>query len=289
VSKIKQQVKSVIVKTVKALKLEDLMYRIGYRNLIPHHTLYNKASFRDATRNGVNYCLDMSDSMQWYVFAGIDDSFHDRVIKGKIRANTTVIDIGCNIGEFSLQVCKECEDNALDVTLISIDPNPYIIELFENNLKLNTFSRASIVIKKIAISNTNNQAVFSFDDRKSGGGRLDSSHENKLSVDVVRLDDLVKTEQIDRIGYVKIDVEGFDGHVLDGAKETIRQFRPICYIEVTPKWLERNGFSASYIYDYFQALSYVIYVDSGKKLSAFDSGNSILSKQHNILCLPEKL
>lgn len=287
--KIKQQVKSVIIKTVKALKLEDLMYRIGYKNLIPHHTLYNKASFRSATRNGVNYYLDMSDSMQWYVFAGIDDSFHHRIIKGKIRANTTVIDIGCNIGEFSLQVCKECEDNSLKVKLVSIDPNPYIMSLFENNLKLNSFSKAYVISKKMAISNINDQAIFSFDNRKSGGGRLDSSHENKLFVDVIKLDDLVKTEQIDRIGFLKIDVEGFEGHVLDGAKETIGQFRPVCYIEVTPKWLERNGFSASFIYDYFKALKYAIYVDSGKKISAFDSGNSILSIQHNILCLPEKL
>ncbi len=50
---------------------------------------------------------------------------------------------------------------------------------------------------------------------------------------VVALDDLMVWEGLDRLDYLKIDVEGAEHQVLLGAKKTIEKFRPIIQMEVS--------------------------------------------------------
>ena len=47
-----------------------------------------------------------------------------------------------------------------------------------------------------------------------------------------------------RVNFLKIDAEGFEPYVLEGAKETLERCRPIVYIEVNPGMLFQFGFQA---------------------------------------------
>ena len=54
---------------------------------------------------------------------------------------------------------------------------------------------------------------------------------SQLSVLKVKLDDLFNWEELNRLDYLKIDVEGTEQQVLSGATETIKKYRPIIQLE----------------------------------------------------------
>lgn len=56
---------------------------------------------------------------------------------------------------------------------------------------------------------------------------------NTYTVEVKTLDNFMSCHQIDRVDLLKIDVEGMDVEVLHGARETIKKFRPVIFIEYT--------------------------------------------------------
>jgi FkbM family methyltransferase len=55
----------------------------------------------------------------------------------------------------------------------------------------------------------------------------DQAREHVEKIPVVTIDSLA----LERLDFLKIDVEGMEIDVLDGARETLRRFRPICWIE----------------------------------------------------------
>jgi FkbM family methyltransferase len=53
---------------------------------------------------------------------------------------------------------------------------------------------------------------------------------------------------LDRLDFIKIDVEGFEPNVLEGAAETISRCRPVMFIEVNREALKRNGYTPEDVY-----------------------------------------
>ena len=71
--------------------------------------------------------------------------------------------------------------------------------------------------------------------RMNGGGRGVSASASGVSS--IRLDDL----EWDNVGLLKMDVEGYEGLVLDGARATIRKHRPIIVIELIDAGLRKRS------------------------------------------------
>lgn len=68
----------------------------------------------------------------------------------------------------------------------------------------------------------------------------------------LRIDDL----RLPRVDFIKIDVEGFEPAVLDGAERTIRQFKMPMYVEVLDEGLAHHGFGRADIFDRLKRLHY---------------------------------
>ncbi|RZJ45503.1 MAG: FkbM family methyltransferase, partial [Chryseobacterium sp.] len=96
-------------------------------------------------------------------------------------------------------------------------------------------------------------------------GTLNTSYKEKdeensytETVEVVKLDDWTKSKNIQKIDFIKIDVEGNEMKTLIGGKNTIQQFKPTLMIEMEqrhheqPIWneiseVESWGFDANYL------------------------------------------
>jgi FkbM family methyltransferase len=58
--------------------------------------------------------------------------------------------------------------------------------------------------------------------------------------------------KLGRVALLKIDVEGYEPEVLDGAEETIVRSQPIVLVEINPRALEAHGFNESDVLERFE-------------------------------------
>jgi hypothetical protein len=87
-----------------------------------------------------------------------------------------------------------------------------------------------VEIHQLALSNEARAAV-EVDFRSSwrhDGSRADL---DKTVVDFARLDDWAASRDVNRVDVIKLDVDGYEGLVLEGARETLARFRPRILIE----------------------------------------------------------
>ncbi len=131
----------------------------------------------------------------------------------------TFIDIGANVGKYSIILAKNP-----NIKVIAFEPDPYNLEALKFNIVLNN---SPVVIKDIALSNKKGTASFFLNPDNQGNSSLLNSGQKgeEIFVKTDTLDNVLKDNK-ERISLIKIDVEGFEAEVLQGARETIRKFHP---------------------------------------------------------------
>lgn len=82
--------------------------------------------------------------------------------------------------------------------------------------------------------------------RQAGGPDSNDEFDGQIRVmvPVERLDDFCARQQIDRVDFIKIDVEGAEIQVLEGGQEVIEASRPTMLIEIEARHTARYGHSA---------------------------------------------
>lgn len=141
-----------------------------------------------------------------------------------------LVDVGANTGIYTIKAAKHFSNDGGIV--LAIEPFPDVLaSLFHsvksnhfNNVRLRNFCAGHITGAAMLWMNNNKPNKFSLLKREESA--------SYLSTLMVALDDLFEWEGLQRLDYLKIDVEGAEQEVLDGGKKIIRQYRPIIQIEV---------------------------------------------------------
>jgi len=87
------------------------------------------------------------------------------------------------------------------------------------------------------------------------------SGKTSVEVSVTTLDDWCSTERVTSIGVVKMDVEGWEFAVLDGARHAMQTHRPYVWFEHNLPALKRSGLDPSRVLDILQEFGYEIFFD----------------------------
>jgi len=176
------------------------------------------------------------------------------------------IDVGTNIGLFSLMASKKVGDEGL---IICFEPSPTIFERLIENVKLNNLK--NIDARKVGLSNKSTELTFyvsknGFDAWNSFAPSQDNKLEMEIKVPVSTLDFELKDINKSLVKVIKIDVEGWEKFVLFGGEDFFVKYSPIVMVEFT----EENTFNAGYcvhdLYDIMQNWGYVWYRIVGGKL-----------------------
>jgi FkbM family methyltransferase len=100
-----------------------------------------------------------------------------------------------------------------------------------------------------------------------------------------KLDKVVNSLNLKQIDFIKIDVEGFEGHVLRGATQTLSSYKPVVVMELNHWCL--NAFQRTSIPDFFDLLRsmfpILLAVDSSSYLNLHDESESYIVMYHHIL------
>lgn len=150
-------------------------------------------------------------------------SRHQNLIKlAGIHNPGTIIDIGANVGFFS----KLCRDLFPKSKVFSFEPVPKIFQCLENNFKDDINTK----VFNLAISDFNGEAKMSFNEQDSAISQI--TDKGSVGVNVRRLDNVVRENNIDCIDILKIDTETFEAHVLRGGSDSLSKTKYL-FIEIT--------------------------------------------------------
>lgn len=146
------------------------------------------------------------------------DHFSDDV---RIQPGDCVIDLGGNLGTSAISFSRAAGPGG---RVFSFEP--LTASLIERNLRANGISNVTVV--PCAAGERSGEAEFT-----CGAGLLDSSMVRPpsnairtIKVPVVSLDDYVEQQDLDRVDFIKMDIEGAEEQALLGARNVIERFRP---------------------------------------------------------------
>ena len=147
-----------------------------------------------------------------------------RMLRQLIRPGMTVVEIGANMGSHSVDMARACAPGPF----YAFEPQQLLFQILCGNLAMNNVTNA-VAFPDACGAEEGEAIVPAIDYAASGnfGGVSLQSQGNGRKVRVRTLDGL----GLDACGLLKIDVEGFEPAVLQGAVETIRRCRPTIYIE----------------------------------------------------------
>lgn len=164
-------------------------------------------------------------------------------IIGFLPAQPFVLDVGFNKGDFSRAVLGKRPK----AKIIGFEPGRFMQQLFKENFA--NESRVSLL--PLALSNVCGD--FDFCDTADGGSSLatDNTAGKHFHVRTATLDELNREYDFQQINMLKIDVEGYDLHVLEGASGLLDKQRiDIFTFEYNAPWIDSRRFlkeACSYI------------------------------------------
>lgn len=195
-------------------------------------------------RYGIKMRLDISEFLQAHLYLfGSYELPTVRFIRSIMRSGDVAIDVGAQIGYLTLAMATSSNGN---VRVISFEPEATNIQRLKTNLSLNPGLDVAIVEK--AASNVNGMLrLFLSHDHNSGTHSTIPNGVNVSSdfveIPSVTLDTYVAQNGISSIRLIKIDVEGGELEVIQGAAGLLQKHRPILVMEMSDALQAARGFS----------------------------------------------
>ena len=153
------------------------------------------------------------------------------------------LDIGGNIGTTSIYVHKV---KAPELKIIAFEPVKDNARIFKANCVLNDIDKEQVTLVEKALSNECSCKMVEKDIFNPGMSHIaevgKESGANTETVESIALDDYLRLSGIEHkdIKYIWMDVEGFEGFVIDGARNLLADSSiPVC-MEFVPKYLKRQ-------------------------------------------------
>lgn len=144
-----------------------------------------------------------------------------------------VADVGANFGYYSLLMADLIGPSG---HLLSVEPNPPVVEMLRRTLDLNGFTSRSTVVAAAAGSTEGaGRLLVPAGEPKNAsligdGGRNDGN--SLVAVPIVSLDKLLS--HFPRVDFLKIDAEGAEEDIVHGLSQTISRWRPHIILEFNP-------------------------------------------------------
>lgn len=216
----------------------------------PNAYQYPKGTVRLATINEIQFQLDLSDFVDWHLYWGIRDKGRERLFQA-IQPGVTFLDVGANMGEFSLKAKQMVGEKG---AVIAFEPDPSNFERLKKNLALNPSIQVTAVQK--ALGEAPGYAWMHAPRTDNSGTKRIAVSDEGIQVVLDTLDEAVARLKLERMDWLKIDVEGYEWAVLRGGQKTLKRFHPNLFIEIDEANLQVHGSSAAAVIGWLAALGY---------------------------------
>lgn len=187
--------------------------------------------------NGIKFDLDLDQEIDSSLyFSNTFEPLSESILERFVLPGMTTIDIGANIGYHTFHLAKLTQP---DGGVYAIEPTSWAIERLRRNAILNS-SLQNIKIFQIAFSDSHKgitESIFKSSYALNGNDEINKIEKTYITT----MDDFIDDNNIKRVDFIKMDVDGFEGKIIRGMKKTMERDHPIILFEITPSVLSRQG------------------------------------------------
>lgn len=247
------------------------------------------------TPEGLQFWLDERRYIdQCIIHSGQFEPVSTEFVKRFLKPGSVALDVGANIGYYSVVFSKLVGEQG---KVLAFEPTVHYGNVLSENLKQGQIKNCEIF--SYGLSDRRQELEISIG---SASATLHWSDDIRPiafeKIHLQRLDDVWDSFGLDRLDFIKIDVDGHEPAFLNGAWETIAQYRPVILLEVSHANYLDYGITAWDFYDLLKAKG--LHIFSEKTLLEYPtkrqflmecgnfaySANVVLSYDHHIEVQP---
>lgn len=155
-----------------------------------------------------------------------DDPFDDFICsisgyikKYKIKDGDYIIDVGAYVGSFTIYAAKIIGNSG---KIIAFEPDKPNFDKLAYNIKLNNLDNVIVINKGL----WNENKELEFDSQNNAGSSVVLSKDNikgkVMYYKFVKLDDELKKLNINKVDFIKMDIEGAEIEAIEGCKNILK-------------------------------------------------------------------
>jgi len=180
-----------------------------------------------------------------------------------------VFDIGAHAGQFTKLFSKMVPQGHV----YAFEPGSYALSILKKALWFNRIRNATIL--PFGFGDAEDRRILSMPIKASGSCGFGTTHLGEAQADgqfineevyITTVDKIVEVRELERLDFIKADIEGWEMRMLVGAKQTLETLKPALLIEMTAHALARAGDTPKSLSDYLWGLGYQPYAPSDEVL-----------------------
>ncbi len=177
-------------------------------------------------------------------------------VRDLISKGTTIIDIGANLGYYTRIFSKATGPEGF---VWAVEPVPLYREILESNVR----NLPNVIIVPYALGDSESEQFMGIPGKEQyrhGLTRiLDNEPDDNLKIRVnVRTPESLFS-RIEKVDYIKCDIEGYENKVIPGFRAIFERDKPVVQIELDPE-------NRDFIDDFFSGLGFISYIPVNKGL-----------------------
>ncbi len=208
---------------------------------------------------------------------GTYEELEAKIMEEKIEMGNIVVDVGANIGLHTLNMARIVGNTG---QVFAFEPDPSNFEILKKNVKINNYK--NIILEQKAVGDKHGRTTLYQSDHP-GKHRIFPQTEqakSQVQVELTNLDNYFDSDMIDKINFIKIDVEGLEFSVLKGMKNILKNSKKIKILfEFMPENTMEVGFTPIELLNYLTSNDFKLYcMDNKTKKLLYVSNNEEIVK-----------
>lgn len=261
-----------MLKTKQKIALANLIQNLVMRT----RRLMGKGATAVVRRSGVWWELDLREGIDFSIWLlGSFEPGTVRCYQRIVNDGGVVLDIGANIGAHALLLARAVGPAG---KVYAFEPTDYAYAKLLKNCSLNPDLSSRIhclqtmLVDQEATGDRPPSLYSSWPLREVAG--LHELHQGRLmttmNAEAKTLDSAVLPLNLDRVDFIKLDIDGFECGMLRGASEVLARWHPIIVMELAPYALEEQGVSLRELIALLTEYGYALYELSSAAPLAMD-------------------
>jgi len=154
------------------------------------------------------------------------EPYETQLILRQTRPGDVVVDVGANIGYYTVLLANKVGNTG---KIYAFEPDKTNFEILRKNVEVNNLKNVETI--NAAVGSKVGKLKLHKSKDNLGDHKLYGSDGETEEVKIIKLDDFLKNKKID---LMKIDTQGWEPEVIEGAKNIINRNKPIVFLEYSP-------------------------------------------------------